>query len=359
MNIKPRYLSIYEWNSINTNITPFWCNILVYELSSFSFQGSKVENEIMRFQREIEKSANERSRIQNWEKRKSSRSHNCSMDSLLSFDSDASSNYNLNFKSPTKGGVTGLKMPPKGKYSSTTSLLTNVQKQIMMKNEECRLDGNTPRLRSSSPPPILPQKEYNGSFKLAFLANKFEESKKSNTKEKSNNVVKRRVSISTDAVEIIGEKTTGEKTICHPVPDADVKENLVKDVGVMTTKRNPLYDRNDNKRFDEQQKNNKRMSVPDLIPSHELNNVAHMRIQNNEIQKTGLPAKSTNLLMDHRIPKRKSLHASNKDIADLAEKGLPSVRDLVNKFIPYRTGSVNLHRSPEPKPRHSLSQKVM
>ena len=54
----------------------------------------------------------------------------------------------------------------------------------------------------------------------------------------------------------------------------------------MTTKRNPLYDRNDNKRFDEQQKNNKRMSVPDLIPSHELNNVAHMRIQNNEIQKT-------------------------------------------------------------------------
>ena len=127
----------------------------------------------------------------------------------------------------------------------------------------------------------------------------------------------------------------------------------------MTTKRNSLYDRNDNKRFDEQQKNNKRMSVPDLIPSHELNNVAHMRIQNNEIQKTGLPAKSTNLLMDHRIPKRKSLHASNKDIADLAEKGLPSVRDLVNKFIPYRTGSVNLHRSPEPKPRHSLSQKVI
>ena len=313
----------------------------------------------MRFQREIEKSANERSRIQNWEKRKSSRSHNCSMDSLLSFDSDASSNYNLNFKSPTKGGVTGLKMPPKGKYSSTTSLLTNVQKQIMMKNEECRLDGNTPRLRSSSPPPILPQKEYNGSFKLAFLANKFEESKKINTKEISNNVVKRRVSISTDAVEIIGDKTTGEKTICHPAPDTDAKENPVKDVGVMTTKRNPLYDRNDNKKFNEQQKNNKRMSVPDLIPSHELNNVAHMRIQNNEIQKTGLPAKSTNLLMDHRIPKRKSLHASNKDIADLAEKGLPSVRDLVNKFIPYRTGSVNLHRSPEPKPRHSLSQKVI
>ena len=279
------------------------------------------------------------------------------MDSLLSFDSDASSNYNLNFKSPTKGGVTGLKMPPKGKYSSTTSLLTNVQKQIMMKNEECRLDGNTPRLRSSSPPPILPQKEYNGSFKLAFLANKFEESKKPKTKEISNNVVKRRVSISTDAVEIIGDKTTEE--ISHPVPDADVKENPVEDVGVMPTKRNPLYDRNDNKRFDEQQKNNKRMSVPDLIPSHELNNVAHMRIQNNEIQKTGLPAKSTNLLMDHRIPKRKSLHASNKDIADLAEKGLPSVRDLVNKFIPYRTGSVNLHRSPEPKPRHSLSQKVI
>ena len=311
----------------------------------------------MRFQREIEKSANERSRIQNWEKRKSSRSHNCSMDSLLSFDSDASSNYNLNFKSPTKGGVTGLKMPPKGKYSSTTSLLTNVQKQIMMKNEECRLDGNTPRLRSSSPPPILPQKEYNGSFKLAFLANKFEESKKSKTKEISNNAVKRRVSISTDAVEIIGDKTTGE--ISHPVPDPDVKENPVEDVGVMPTKRNPLYDRNDNKKFNEQQKNNKRMSVPDLIPSHELNNVAHMRIQNNEIQKTGLPAKSTNLLLDHRIPKRKSLHASNKDIADLAEKGLPSVRDLVNKFIPYRTGSVNLHRSPEPKPRHSLSQKVI
>ena len=228
-----------------------------------------------------------------------------------------------------------------------------------MKNEECRLDGNTPRLRSSSPPPILPQKEYNGSFKLAFLANKFEESKKSNTKEISNNVVKRRVSISTDAVEIIGDKTTGEKPISHPVPNADVNENLVKDVGVMTTKRNPLYDRNDNKKFNEQHKSNKRMSVPDIIPSHELNNVSHMRIQNNEIKKTGLPAKYTNLLTDQRIPKRKSLHASNKDIADLAEKGLPSVRDLVNKFIPYRTGSVNLHRSPEPKPRYSLSQKVM
>jgi hypothetical protein len=63
-------------------------------------------------------------------------------------------------------------------------------------------------------------------------------------------------------------------------------------------------------------------------------------------------------LTDHRIPKRKSLHASNKDIADLAEKGLPSVRDLVNKFIPYRTGSVNLHRSPEPQPRHSLAKKI-
>ena len=94
-----------------------------------------METEILRFQREIEKSENEKSRAKNWERRKLSRSHNCSMDSLLSFDSDASSCYSSSVKASVKHKG-GLKMPPKGKFSSTTSLLTNVQKQILLKNEE-------------------------------------------------------------------------------------------------------------------------------------------------------------------------------------------------------------------------------
>ena len=61
-----------------------------------------METEILRFQREIEKSENERSRVKDWERRKLSRSHNCSMDSLLSFDSDASSSYSSSAKASAK-----------------------------------------------------------------------------------------------------------------------------------------------------------------------------------------------------------------------------------------------------------------
>lgn len=49
---------------------------------------SKVEAEIRRFQKEIEKSESERNKLRNWERRKNSR--NASMDSLLSICGDAS-----------------------------------------------------------------------------------------------------------------------------------------------------------------------------------------------------------------------------------------------------------------------------
>ena len=37
VNIKPRYPSNCKQNTINTNTEDFWCNIIVYDLSSFSF----------------------------------------------------------------------------------------------------------------------------------------------------------------------------------------------------------------------------------------------------------------------------------------------------------------------------------
>ena len=128
------------------------------------------------------------------------------MDSLLSLDSDASSNYTSNFRTQIKSGV-GLKMPPKGKFSSTTSLLTNVQKQILLKNEETWLERNN-RHNSSSPPPVLPPKSSNTGSKTA-VAEKghVQDSRNENKNSYKNNAAKRRVSISTDAVQIIGESS--------------------------------------------------------------------------------------------------------------------------------------------------------
>ena len=74
--------------------------------------GSKVEVEIQKFQREIEKANMEKSKVNNWhERRKKSRS--ASTDSLLSMDegSDHSSGINI---VPT--------LPPKGRFLSTDNL---------------------------------------------------------------------------------------------------------------------------------------------------------------------------------------------------------------------------------------------
>ena len=68
--------------------------------------------------------------------------------------------------------------------------------------------------------------------------------------------------------------------------------------------------------------------------------------------------KKGNYQIEENAHKEKSIYANNKDLEHLTEKGLPSVRDLVNKFMPNRTASVNLRHSPEPMPRQSLLQKV-
>lgn len=70
---------------------------------------SKVGSEIQRFQREIERAAVEKSREQEWERRKASRIGS-SMDSLLSVE-----DLPLDTKMPS--------LPPKGKFVSTGCLV--------------------------------------------------------------------------------------------------------------------------------------------------------------------------------------------------------------------------------------------
>jgi len=76
----------------------------------YLFKISKVESEIQRFQREIERTAIEKSRQEEWERRKISRVSS-SMDSLLSAEEDLL----LDSKVPA--------LPPKGKFVSTGSLI--------------------------------------------------------------------------------------------------------------------------------------------------------------------------------------------------------------------------------------------
>merc|ERR1712223_2059613 len=187
--------------------------------------GSKVETEIMRLQREIEKSESERSRIKDWEKRKFSRSHNCSMDSLLSFDSDASSTYSSSAKASGKIRG-GLKMPPKGKFSSTTSLLTNVQKQILLKNEQStHLPKQLKKVeKSSSPPPALPPKKLSNASSKPSIMSKSSNQEKEKSNSHKNSTPKRRVSISTEAVEIIGHSGSED----NYKDDTTEKENCTK-----------------------------------------------------------------------------------------------------------------------------------
>ena len=324
---------------------------------------SKVETEVLRFQREIEKSANERSRIQDWERRrKSSRSHNCSMDSLLSLDSDASSTYNLNLRTPIKGG-TAFKMPPKGKFSSTTSLLTNVQKQILLKNEESKWGSNNHRFSSSSPsPPTLPPKSSNLASTHATPLKPSKESshgdKKDTKNSPKNNVSKRRVSISTDAVQIIGQSDSEEAYDYLKANTTTTDNNLRNmDTDAVPIKQLPV---NDEKKLFELKNGKKihgRMSVPDVVPSHELTTDVCMRTQTKEMEKQMV---TQNLNQPKgKIMKGKTLFANNKDLEDLTERGLPSVKDLVNRFMPNRTGMVKIKQSPEPKPRQSLLQKVI
>ncbi|XP_059090088.1 uncharacterized protein LOC131885907 isoform X3 [Tigriopus californicus] len=72
---------------------------------------SKVEEEIARFQKQIEINRSERTRVKTWELRKSNSHRLGSMDSLLSMDSDYSS------------GRSAPPLPPKGKYVSNDSLV--------------------------------------------------------------------------------------------------------------------------------------------------------------------------------------------------------------------------------------------
>ena len=297
----------------------------------------------MRFQREIEKSESERSRIKDWERRKFSRSHNCSMDSLLSFDSDASSTYSSSAKASSKIRG-GFKMPPKGKFSSTTSLLTNVQKQILLKNEESthqrKLQNKVEK--ASSPPPALPPKKLSNASSKPSIMSKSSNQENGKSNSHKNSTPKRRVSISTEAVEIIGHSGSED----NYMDDTTGKENSIKssDEG----KSNPLQ---------LQKENQGRMSVPDIIPSHELNDVVCM--QNQAKASTKPLAKKPGLSFEQKKSKNRPMYGSNKDLEDLTEKGLPSVKDLVNKFLPNRTASVDLYQNPEPSPRQSLLQKVM
>ena len=317
-------------------------------------QGSKVETEILRFQREIEKSAHERSRLHDWERRKynRSRSTNCSMDSLLSFDSDASSTYNSNCRTPIKN-TAGLKMPPKGKFSSTTSLLTNVQKQILLRNEESWPQRNN-RHNSSSPPPMLPPKAAeSGSRKMIDAKDSGNDARKENKDSHKNSNTKRRVSISTDAVQIIGESSPNE-----PYNDP-LQVNDAKNTSTVSST-GKVLDVNGESKSPELTANTmalETVSVPDVIPSHEVNNVACMR---NKSKETIKPLRNGDInRIEDKTSKARLPYANNKDLEDLTEKGLPSVRDLVNKFMPNRTASVNLRHSPEPKLRQSLLQKVI
>ena len=327
---------------------------------------SKVETEVLRFQREIEKTANERSRIQDWERRKSSRSHNCSMDSLLSLDSDAGSAYNLNLKTPLKSGTT-FKMPPKGKFSSTTSLLTNVQKQILLKNEESKWGGEHHRFSSSPSPPALPPKSSNTGSKQASLLKPSKESShgddKIDTKNKpNNNVPKRRVSISTDAVQIIGQSDSEEAyDSINTIPTTATKVNNMRNGNTDAVPSIKQLPENNNQKKLLENKNGKiiqgRMSVPDVIPSHELTTDVCMQTQTEGIKKK-IMTQNSNQPKDE-IKKGRALFANKKDLEDLTEKGLPSVKDLVNRFMPNKTGMVKIRQSPEPTPRQSLLQKVM
>ena len=262
------------------------------------------------------------------------------MDSLLSFDSDASSSYNSSAKQSIKNKGC-LKMPPKGKFSSTTSLLTNVQKQILLKNEETRQQQklNNEALETSSTPPALPPKLSNASSKPSIISKSSNQGYTEKTDSHKNNASKRRVSISTDAVEIIGHSNSEENCENEKTKNRD-SDNLEKKGYLLL----------------QQKENPGRMSVPDIIPSHELNNVACMQ---NHVKENSKPSlKKPILSSDQKKNKERSIYGSNKDLDDLTEKGLPSVKDLVNKFLPNRTASVDLYQNPEPSPRQSILQKV-
>ena len=257
-------------------------------------------------------------------------------------------------------GVAGLKMPPKGKFSSTTSLLTNVQRQILLKNEEIRLDRSNSQVRLH--PPILPPKASNTVSKPNYppkaMPAPSQDVKNKDGNSHKNNAPKRRVSISTDADQIIGRSRSDEEYDCLKVNDRPNESRERNGVtAVDSTNQPPMKDGKSILKLNEHHPNEGRLSVPDLIPSHEITNVGCMRGQTKEINKS-FEAMYNNKNED-KANKARLIHPKNKDLEDLTEKGLPSVKDLVNKFIPNRTAVMRLRHSPEPKPRQSLLKKVI
>lgn len=198
---------------------------------------SKVESEILHFQRKIEEAAVENSRAKDWERRKATL-RSSSVDSLLSMEESSDCH-----QPPA--------LPPKGRFMSTEDLL---------------------------PPPKLPPKQRTSLTK--------------------------KVSISTNAVYIIGESDTdscsdmGRKpyngtNLQPPKPLLKVKANITD---------GPLMG-----------------VVPDVVP------------------------KPSQVLF-----KNESFKGSSPVIGDLPSE-LPSVRDLATKFMP--------KKSPEPIPRKSINKR--
>ena len=231
-----------------------------------------------------------------------------------------------------------------------------MQKQILLKNEESRIQKKLRDevLQSSSPPPALPPKLSNSSSLKPSIVSK-SSSQGDNEKRNShpNNAPKRRVSISTDAVEIIGQSSSDEVF----EEDAIVKGNHGKQEKRDLDQDSTLERISNESSVQKVKEYQGRMSVPDLIPSHELNDVVCMQNQVKEATKTNV--KKYNLPLEQKKSKDRSMYGSNKDLQDLTEKGLPSVKDLVNRFLPNRTRSVDLVQNPEPAPRQSLPQKVI
>ena len=105
----------------------------------FFFQLSKVEAEILKFQREIEKATTEKNRVREWQLRQRRNSHSAaghaggsihnkaatrlgSMDSLLSGDSDYSSGRSMQHAAVHHLQHVPPPLPPKGKYISSENL---------------------------------------------------------------------------------------------------------------------------------------------------------------------------------------------------------------------------------------------
>ena len=156
------------------------------------FQLSKVEAEILKFQREIEKATSEKNRVREWQLRQRRNSHSAtpsgskarlgSMDSLLSGDSDYSSGRSMQQHQLNASGalMPPPPLPPKGKYISSDNL---------------------------SPPKLPPKKKIH------------------NNSAGSNSL--KRVSISMQEVNIVGKSKTGSEM--NLADDEDSHESLEGD----------------------------------------------------------------------------------------------------------------------------------